>query len=129
MIGQYIFVVFCCGHPKLHIRPTILISLECAGSHQCCGTSPIQYEVGSRGPSFHLCRNQIRSLKLPLQYLVHLRERNEYCLITMFYYGHKIFEKLQMGYILTGHITGNIILIRTHTYISRCMELYIFTPL
>ena len=32
---------------------------------------------------------------------------------------HKIFEELQMGYILTGHVTGNIILIRTHTYISR----------
>ena len=65
-----------------------------------------------------LFRNQIRNLKLPLQYLVHLRERNEYCLITMFYYGH------EMGYILTGHITGNIILIRTHTYVSRCMELF-----
>ena len=23
------YYFFCCGHPKLHIRPTILISLEC----------------------------------------------------------------------------------------------------
>ena len=36
----------------------------------------------------------------------------------------KFFEKLQMRYILTGHITGNIILIRTHTYISQSMELF-----
>ena len=34
-------VKFHCGHPKLQIRPTILISLECVGSHQCNATSPI----------------------------------------------------------------------------------------
>ena len=35
------FVIFRCGHPKLQIRPTILISLECAGCHQCNGASPV----------------------------------------------------------------------------------------
>ena len=29
------FAVFHCAHPKLQIRPTILISLKCTGSHQC----------------------------------------------------------------------------------------------
>ena len=36
-----IFVVFCCGHPKLQIRPMILISLECVGSHKRNGTSSV----------------------------------------------------------------------------------------
>ena len=35
------FVFFRCGHPKLQIRPTILISLECAGCQQRNGTSPV----------------------------------------------------------------------------------------
>ena len=26
-------IVFRCGHPNLRVRPTILVSLECAGSH------------------------------------------------------------------------------------------------
>ena len=34
-------VNFRCGHPKLQIRPTILVSLEYAGSHQCNSTSPV----------------------------------------------------------------------------------------
>ena len=32
------FFFFCCGHPKLQIRPTIL---ECAGSHQRNGANPV----------------------------------------------------------------------------------------
>ena len=35
------FVVFRCWRPKLQIGPTILVSLECEGSHQRNGTSPI----------------------------------------------------------------------------------------
>ena len=47
----------------------------------------------------------------------------------MFYYGHKFFEKLQMRYILTGHITGNIILIRSlkDTYVHFSMYGTIYT--
>ena len=29
MTGQYIFIAFCCGHPQLHIRLTMPMSLEC----------------------------------------------------------------------------------------------------
>lgn len=41
MTRQLIFVVFRCEHPKLQIRPTILVSLECAGPHQHNGTTPV----------------------------------------------------------------------------------------
>ena len=30
-----------CGHLKLQMRPTILVSLKCTGSHQRNGTSPV----------------------------------------------------------------------------------------
>ena len=39
MIGQWIYVVFHCRHPKLRYRPTILVSLESRGSYQRNGTS------------------------------------------------------------------------------------------
>ena len=35
------FVVFRCEYPKLQIRPTILVSMECAGCQQHNGTSPV----------------------------------------------------------------------------------------
>ena len=35
MTGQQIFT---CGHSRLHIRPTILVSMECTGPRQCNGT-------------------------------------------------------------------------------------------
>ena len=41
MTRQQNFVVFRPGHPKLQIRPTMLVSLECAGPHQHNGTTPI----------------------------------------------------------------------------------------
>ena len=76
MTGQYIFVVFCCGHPKLHIGSTIPVLLECTGPCQC--NAPINCipvpppMVGNEGENFFVLLQNVAllvgSLPTPIFY-------------------------------------------------------------